>query len=420
MQRIALKYTTYTFGRKMKLLVLTYGTEGDTRPLAALGHALRDAGHDVHLLGDARTLGSAHELGVPASALSGDIRELFSEAGAEGPGGTARALVRLTNRNTAAWTAQTLAAARGCDAILTSGLAGFVGLSVSECLGIPAIGTGMIPLTPSKEFASPFLPPGRVPSLLNRASMSLTNRMFWLAFRKTLNETRQTLLGLQPQKGLPSDHPMLYGISPTILPQPADWPTHALLCGQWVPPARDFSPSPELVAFIEAGPAPIYIGFGSMAGMDGPGMVDALVSALDGRRAVFYPGWSGMDQIALPDNMLRIGMTPHDWLFPKTAAVIHHGGSGTTHSATRAGRPSVIVPFAGDQAFWAERLGRLGIAPPALVGGRLSANALRDAIAFVEQPRVLEKAARLGEAMASENGLTTAVLAIERWMRGSS
>jgi sterol 3beta-glucosyltransferase len=404
----------------MRLLILTYGTEGDTRPLAALGHALRDAGHDVHLLGDARTLGSAHELAVPASALSGDIRQLFAEAGAEGPAGTAKALVRLTNRNTQSWTAQALTAARGCDAILTSGLAGFVGLSVAERLGIPAIGTGMIPLTPSREFASPFLPVGRVPSWLNRASMGLTNRLFWLAFRKTLNEARHTLLGLPPQRKLPSDHPMLYGISPTILPPPADWPTHARLCGQWVTPGGDFSPSPELVAFLQAGPAPIYIGFGSMAGIDGPRMVGALVSALDGRRALFYPGWSGMQDIALPDNMLRIGMTPHDWLFPRTAAVIHHGGSGTTHSATRAGKPSVVVPFAGDQPFWAERLGRLGIAPPALDGMRVSASSLREAIAFVEQPRVHERAAQLGEQMAREDGLATAVMTIERWLGGQS
>lgn len=401
----------------MKLLILTYGTEGDTRPLAALGHALQMAGHEVHLLGDVRTLGSAHELGVPASALSGNIRELFAESSGGGANATAKALARLTNRNSRAWTVETLAAARGCDALLVSGLAGFVGLSVAEHLRIPAIGAGMIPLTPSKEFASPFLPAGRVPAWLNRASLDLTNRMFWLAFRKTLNEVRETVLALPTRRSMPADHPMLYGISPTILPQPADWPPHARLCGQWLAPAGDFAPPSELAAFLEAGSPPVYIGFGSMAGVDGPRTIRSLLSALEGRRSLFYPGWSGMDEVELPDNVLRIGATPHDWLFPRTAAVIHHGGSGTTHSATRAGKPSVVVPFAGDQSFWAERLTRLGVAPPAMNGRRIGAKALREALDFVDRPAVQAKAARLGEEMAKEDGLGTAVRAIEELVR---
>lgn len=410
-----LKYTAYTFnGDLMKLLILTYGTEGDTRPLAALGHALRRVGHDVFLLGDARTLGSAEELGLGNAALSGDIRQLFSDWGRQGPRATTKALVNLTNANTHAWMVETLAAAEGCDAILTSGLAGFVGLSVAERLGIPAIGTGMIPLTPSREFPSPFLPSGLVPRWLNRASLALTNQLFWLAFRKSLNEARRTVLGLPARRRLPTDHPMLYGISPTILPQPADWPAHARLCGQWQTPATGFTPPPELADFLKGGPPPIYIGFGSMAGIDGARMANTLATALKGRRALFYAGWSGMNGVALPDNVLSIGTTPHDWLFPRTAAVIHHGGSGTTHSATRAGKPSVVVAFAGDQSFWAERLHRLGAAPPALNGAKLDAGSLEKAVAFVERTEVRKRAAELGVQMAQEDGLRTAVSEIER------
>lgn len=398
----------------MKLLILTYGTEGDTRPLVALGHQLLSSGHDVHLLGDARTLSSAEELGLANSTLSGDIRQLFSTWSSQGPRGTAKALVQLTNANTRAWTVETLAAAEGCDAILTSGLAGFIGLSVAERLSIPAIGTGMIPLTPSRAFPSPFLPPGLVPRWLNYASLRLTNQLFWLAFRKSLNEARQTVLRLPERQELPTEHPMLYGISSTILPQPADWPVHARVCGQWQTPAGDFTPPPELADFLHAGPPPIYVGFGSMAGIDGPLLAKTLVTALAGRRALFYPGWSGMDDIELPNNVLRIGTTPHGWLLPRTTAVIHHGGSGTTHSATRAGRPSVVIPFAGDQAFWAERLHRLGIAPPALNGAKLDVGSLGKAISFVERFEVQKRAAELGEQMEQENGLVTAVREIEK------
>ncbi|HMN78032.1 MAG TPA: glycosyltransferase [Burkholderiaceae bacterium] len=399
----------------MKLLILTYGTEGDTRPLAALGHALRNAVHDVSLLGDASTLGAARELGVPAAALAGDIRELFAKWGEQGPRGTARALVALTNANTAEWMRQTLAAAQGCDAILTSGLAGFVGLSVAERLGVPAIGAGMIPLTPSREFASPFLPPARVPAFLNRASLALTNQLFWLAFRKTLNRARAEVLGLPLRRALSTDHPMLYGISPTLLPAPADWPAQAMLCGQWVAPmAAGYRPPPALSEFLCAGAAPIYVGFGSMTGIDMKAMLDAVIAALDGRRAVFWPGWNGIGDAKLPPSVHCIDATPHDWLFPRMAAVVHHGGSGTSHSALRAGKPSIVMPFTGDQPFWAERLRRLGVAPAALATSRPDAAALAAAFDFVARRSVVERAAALGQRVALEDGLGTAVAAIER------
>lgn len=399
----------------MKLLILTYGTEGDTRPLAALGHALREAGHAVSLLGDAGTLGVARALGVPAAALAGDIREIFTQGGALGPGATAKALVALTNANTEAWMRQTLAAAEGCDAILSSGLAGFVGLSVAERLGLPAIGASMIPLTPSRAFASPFLPPGWVPARLNRASLVLTNQLFWLAFRKALNRARATVLALPPRRVLWTEHPMLYGISPTLLPPPTDWPAQAALCGQWVAPmAAQHTPAPALLEFLAAGPPPVYVGFGSMTGIDMPAMLGALDAALDGRRAVFWSGWNGSGDARLPPNLHCIDAMPHEWLFPRMAAVVHHGGSGTSHSALRAGKPSIVIPFTGDQPFWAGQLHRLGVAPRALSAKRVDASALAAAFAFVGQSGVVARAAELGQSLASEDGLGTAVATVER------
>ncbi len=398
----------------MKVVVLTYGTEGDTRPLIALSHALRAAGHEVHLLGGARTLGWAHELVIPASPLSGDVRELFTDWGQAGPPNTAKSLVKLTNANSAAWMKQTLAVAEGCEAIVTSGLAGFVGLSIAERLNVPAIGTGMIPLTPSREFASPFLPPSRVPGWFNRASLTLTNQLFWLAFKKALNRARTEVLGLPPRKTLWKDHPMLYGISPTILPRPADWPANAYLCGQWALPAGDcHTPSPDLVSFLAAGPAPIYMGFGSMTGFDMPKIVNAVSAALDGQRAVFSRGWNGMDNVTLPDNIFCIDHTPHEWLFPRMAAVIHHGGSGTSHSALRAGKPSIVMPFVGDQFFWANRLQQLGVAPAAISPAHPDPKALAAAIRFVERKSVVARAAELGKKMSGEDGLATGVDVIE-------
>jgi sterol 3beta-glucosyltransferase len=397
----------------MKLVVLTFGTDGDTRPLAALSHALRFAGHQVCLLGEQSTLGAAQALGVPATPLAGDIRALFAEWGSKGPRGTAKALVELTNAHTANWMRQTLAAAQGCDAIVTSGLAGFVGLSVAERLGVAAIGAGMIPLTPSREFASPFLPPRWVPAWGNKASLALTNQLLWLALRKTLNRARAELLSLPPRRALSTEHPMLYGISPTLLPRPADWPAQALLCGQWVPPlAAGYVPPAALSAFLDAGAPPVYIGFGSMTGIDMAAMLAAVVAALQGRRAVFWPGWNGIGGARLPANVLAIDATPHDWLFPRMACVIHHGGSGTSHSALRAGKPSIVVPFTGDQPFWAERLQRLGVAPAPLAASRPDAKALAAALDFAASRSVIARAAALGQRVAMEDGLAAAVAAI--------
>ncbi|MCW3656950.1 glycosyltransferase [Burkholderia cenocepacia] len=409
----------------MKLVIATYGTEGDTRPLAALGRALLDAGHDVRLLADAATLGSAAALGVPSAPLSGDIRRAIAPEGAladavRGRGGfndTSKALAAIANANTAAWMQEVADASAGCDALLVSGLASFVGLSVAEYRRIPAIGTGMIPITPTAEFASPFLPPGKLPRWLNRTSHRLVNAMLWHAFRKSTNAARASVCGLPPRKHVWTDHPMLYGVSPALLSSPADWPANVHACGQWRVDARAWTPPPELSAFLDAGEPPVYIGFGSMAGFDRAALAAALTQALAGRRALFYPGWSGIDASLLPAHIRVIGDTPHDWLFPRVAMAMHHGGSGTTHSAARAGIPSVVVPFAGDQFFWANRLQRLGVADAPVAGRRVEAAALARAIAFAERGETKARAAALGTRIAQEEGLQRAVSAIERWAR---
>ncbi|HEM7804355.1 glycosyltransferase [Burkholderia cenocepacia] len=409
----------------MKLVIATYGTEGDTRPLAALGRALLDAGHDVRLLADAATLGSAAALGVPSAPLSGDIRRAIAPEGAladavRGRGGfndTSKALAAIANANTAAWMQEVADASAGCDALLVSGLASFVGLSVAEYRRIPAIGTGMIPITPTAEFASPFLPPGKLPRWLNRTSHRLVNALLWQAFRKSTNAARASVCGLPPRKHVWTDHPMLYGVSPALLSSPADWPANVHACGQWRVDARAWTPPPELSAFLDAGEPPVYIGFGSMAGFDRAALAAALTQALAGRRALFYPGWSGIDASLLPAHVRVIGDTPHDWLFPRVAMAMHHGGSGTTHSAARAGIPSVVVPFAGDQFFWANRLQRLGVADAPVAGRRVEAAALARAIAFAERGETKACAAALGTRIAQEEGLQRAVSAIERWAR---
>lgn len=405
----------------MKLVAVTFGTEGDSRPIAMLCRALQDAGHDVMLLAAEGTLTSARDLGVPYAALAGDIRGTLQPgsgiasvlSGKKSMSATAKALAKIANDNAAAWMRQTLEVIPGCDAVIGAGLAAFAGFCAAEKLGIPIIGAGMFPLTPTAEFPSPFLPPKRAPRFLNRLSHHLVIRVLWGEFRKAINAARAEVCGLPPRRKPWTDNPMIYGISPSLLPRPADWPANAYICGQWVRPVREWQPPPLLRDFLAAGESPLYVGFGSMVGFDRDPLVDAIVASVAGRRALFHPGWSGTRGLRLPDNFCVIEETPHDWLFPRTALVIHHGGSGTTHSAVRAGVPSIVLPFAGDQPFWAERLRVLGVAPESTSGREVTAHTLERAINTAGTSEMRRRAAALGAKMRAEDGPATAVATIE-------
>jgi sterol 3beta-glucosyltransferase len=395
----------------MRLLILTYGTEGDTRPLAALGSALVQAGHEVHLLADASCLGIAEALDLPCSALAGDIRATLAAEGAMAD--ISRHLARLANRHAGDWLQQVIAAGQDCDAVIVSGLAAFVGLSAAEALGVPAIGTMLIPITPTSAFAAPFLP-FTPPRVFNRPSHRLFNQLTWHLLRGGTNRARAQA-GLPPRRTLWNGHPMLYGISPALVPRPADWPANAHLCGQWTAPTPAWSPPPDLVDYLASGAPPVYVGFGSMAGFDATRVLEAVIGSVGGRRALFHPGWSGIDPSRLPPNFRAIGPTPHDWLLPRCAMAIHHGGSGTTHSTCRAGVPGIVVPFAGDQFFWAARLRETGIMRHALSGKSLTAAALGQAIAFADRAEAKALAAQLGERMRHEDGCAEAVGLVERY-----
>jgi sterol 3beta-glucosyltransferase len=369
------------------------------------------------LLADAATLDSAKRLGVPTIPLAGDIRGALGRDQAVAKGGgfavTARTLARIANENAGSWLKTIIEAGEGCDAIVAAGLAAFVGFSAAEFLGVKGVGAGMIPITPTDTFASPFLPQTWTPRVLNRASHRFVNAMLWRAFRDKTNAARANFK-LPPRKSVWTDRPMIYGVSPSLLPRPDDWPANVRLCGQWSPSNPAWTPPPTLKEFLAAGEAPVYVGFGSMTGFDNARLLDALIAALNGRRGLFHPGWSGVDPSALPDNILAIPDTPHDWLFPQTAAVIHHGGSGTSHTAARAGAPSIVVPFAGDQFFWAERLRLAGVAPAAIDGRRPTAKAFSSAVDFAASDEVRSRAKTLGETMRAENGVLDTVRTLER------
>jgi len=407
----------------LRLVALTFGTEGDSRPMVALCRGLRDAGHDVVLLCEQAGQAYAAECGVPFVALAGDMAQALQSASAGflRSGGevthTAKALAEIARANTTAWMRATLEHAARADAIIAAGLAIYVGLSCAEHLRIRAIGAGLQPVMPTRAFASPFLPPWRLPGWANVLSHRLVLGLMWRAFRGAVNDGRREVTKQKPRRAEFDGYPIVCGISPVLVPQPRDWPGRFVIAGHWwLPHADAWTPPPALTAFLKAGDAPVYIGFGSMVGFDRERLRALVLDALDGRRALLFAGWSGFGAGDLPSTVLQIGPTPHDWLLPQTGLVVHHGGAGTTHAAARAGVPSVVAPFAGDQPFWADRLTRLGIAPPSIPHQALTAQRLRESLALAGDARVLARARSVGEAMSREHGVANAVAHVESWV----
>jgi UDP:flavonoid glycosyltransferase YjiC (YdhE family) len=144
--------------------------------------------------------------------------------------------------------------------------------------------------------------------------------------------------------------------SPALIPKPNDWHNHISISGfYFLSLASNYTPAPDLAAFLEAGPPPVYIGFGSIVVDDPNAMTKMIFEAvkLTGQRALVSKGWGGIgaDELGIPEGVFMLGNVPHDWLFNKVSCVVHHGGAGTTAAGIACGRPTVIVPFFGDQPF---------------------------------------------------------------------
>jgi UDP:flavonoid glycosyltransferase YjiC (YdhE family) len=213
--------------------------------------------------------------------------------------------------------------------------------------------------------------------------------------------------------------PVIYGLSPSVIPHPSDWDSRTThICGYWfLEPADDWRPPTDLLRFIENGPPPVYIGFGSMSNQKPEQTADLVLQALKrtGQRAIVFSGWGGMQKAELPDSVLMVDSTPHSWLFPHTQAVVHHGGAGTTAAGLRAGKPSIIIPYHGDQLFWGKIATDLGVGPKPVPRKKLTVDNLAQAIErAVTDKEMHRKAAELGKRIQTENGIARAIEIIQQ------
>jgi UDP:flavonoid glycosyltransferase YjiC (YdhE family) len=317
---------------------------------------------------------------------------------------------------------------RETDIIINQLPGGLYGYDLAEKLGVPMVMAAVMPLNRTRHFPMLAFPPifTRFPGY-NAISYRILEQLMWQWFRPAINRWRQAALSLPKQRmggyfgeAGTSRLPILNGFSTYVVPRPPDWSQDVHVTGYWFPEEADWQSPDELRAFIERGSAPVFIGFGSMSVRDPEGTTDLILEALNqsGLRAILHAGWAGIGQDELPDNVFKIDYAPYGWLFPQMAAVVHHGGSGTTAFGLRAGVPSIIVPFLFDQFYWGRRVYNLGVGPKAIQFRKLSAALLAEALTIATTNGLMrERAVLLGEKIRLENGIKKAVEIIAGYLR---
>lgn len=419
----------------VRITITTAGSRGDVQPYIALGLGLKDAGHEVRVATYAPFEAFVRGRGLDYCRVTGNPDVIVSDLLKAGlnPVRFARAFRRffgpILERNLAEYQE----ACQGAEAVIYSPV-GFHGNYIAEEMGIPAVGGAVQPLFDrTRRFPSSLLgrPPGKLPvegtlgGFYNHLTYLAAEQVFWQTMRPIVREARGKL-GLVPLPfcgpftAVNRNRPMLCGWSPTVLPQPPEWRDGSSTTGYWFLDRPGWRPPGKLVDFLESGPPPVSVGFGSMNDVD-PEEVTALVlEALrrTGQRGILLTGWSGIGNANLPDEVFKTDEVPHEWLFGRVRAAIHHGGAGTTAASLRAGVPTIVVPFFPDQAFWGWRVATLGAGPEPVPRAKLSAERLAEEISKATTDAGMRKRAQLlGEKIRAEDGVKQAVETFHRYVR---
>lgn len=417
----------------MKITITTVGSRGDVQPYVALGRGLAEVGHDVTLVVDQLFESFVHQNGLgfarlaadPMKPLEVDIRELGNN-----PVKVFNWMATFVEEIGSEYFETYLEANRGTDLMIFSSIAAMAGLHIGAKLNVPMLSSTLQPVVPTRAYpySAGMILPGWVPFLgvINKTSYELFNRVFYRMLYKVLNRDRERVLGLPalPWKLYRSfdlkAYPMLHGFSRHVIPKPADYNQNQIFTGYWfLDQESDWQPPAELQAFLASDPKPVYIGFGSMVDKEAEALTRLVVEALEisGQRAILLGGWTNLGSEGLPDTILKVEHVPHEWLFPRVSAVVHHGGAGTTAASLRSGSPTVVVPFFADQPFWGWRVEKLGAGPKPIPRLKLTAEKLAAAITrAVTDPQINYRAAELGEKIRAEDGVANAVKAVERVM----
>ena len=406
-----------------RILILTAGSQGDVQPYVALGTGLQRAGYAVTVATEAsfQDLVTHHPLDfAPLQAPFAQLAQ--TTAGKAAIAGKrsislAQIMPLLRQMLDSAWA---IAQQVQPDVILyhPKPLAGY---HLAEKLGIPGFLTMALPIySPTRTFFNPVFGGGDRGGWLNHLSYTLFFQATLLPYRGLINTWRRDCLHLPPyqsdlvRQGQPI--PKLYGYSAQVVPVPPDWDASSVVTGYWwLDTPQDWQPPADLVAFLAQGAAPVYIGFGSMVTTEAERITELVLAAVQqsGQRAILATGWGGLSPSRVPPQVYVLKSAPHDWLFPRCAAVVHHGGAGTTGAGLRAGKPTLICPFIGDQPFWGRRVWELGVGLRPIPFRQLTRDRLAHALQTLTTDSDLQhRAAALGKQLGTEDGIATAIATI--------
>ncbi len=378
----------------MQITLIAFGSRGDVAPIVALGHELRTHGHDVRLASHAefRDLATTH--GMAFTRVAGSYQEFLKTPEGRAALGIPRnsplGCLGLFEpfRNVAAEAfANCWEATRDADALVCSGVATPVGTHIAARRDLPIAFAMVVPGVRTRNFVHPSMPPWPLGRYYKRWSHHLAMQLIKFGGRHVLDEWATAADRLGGAAAHAARGIVLVPVSPVLLPRPTDWPNEAHISGFWLLPNQlRAAPAPELERFVNAGSAPLAIGFGSMP-EDRPDQLRAIiVEALEelDMRAVIIGGSGGAAAgFAGSDRTLEVAFADYEWLFARASAVVHQGGVGTACFALRAGVPQVVVPYCLDHAFWAAQLRALGVAPPPIGRHRLTSHAVVKAVRAV-------------------------------------
>ncbi len=404
----------------MKITILTSGTRGDTQPYLALGLALKQAGHAVRIAAFENFEAFVNAYQLDFFPIHGNVAQVASQLGQNGQSvdNPLKFLLSFNQLKSLVTGLQKefFTACVGADAVIYHPGAA-VGYFAAQHMEIPAILGSPYPFTPTRDYPSLiFYHLPRLGKMYNYLTHKIQEQIFWFASNSAIRQFWKKEFGRLPDNfGCPyprqvtQRQPTIISYSNFVFPRPTNWPEHIHTDGYWfLDEEPGWQPPADLVDFLQAGKPPVYVGFGSVGNPTRAAQTTRLVTeALNrsGQRGVLATGWNAMTQVdAVPKDMYFLDSAPHSWLFPRMAAVVHHGGAGTTAAGLRAGVPSVILPFGNDQFAWGLRIYELGVGPRPISQKNLTVENLSSAILAALAPQVQSAASELGTKIRSERG----------------
>nr|5GL5_A Chain A, Sterol 3-beta-glucosyltransferase [Saccharomyces cerevisiae S288C]5GL5_B Chain B, Sterol 3-beta-glucosyltransferase [Saccharomyces cerevisiae S288C] len=417
---------SYKFG------LLTIGSRGDVQPYIALGKGLIKEGHQVVIITHSEFRDFVESHGIQFEEIAGNPVELMSLM-VENESMNVK-MLREASSKFRGWidallqTSWEVCNRRKFDILIESPSA-MVGIHITEALQIPYFRAFTMPWTRTRAYPHAFIVPDQKRGgNYNYLTHVLFENVFWKGISGQVNKWRVETLGLGKTNLFllqQNNVPFLYNVSPTIFPPSIDFSEWVRVTGYWfLDDKSTFKPPAELQEFISEarskGKKLVYIGFGSIVVSNAKEMTEALVEAVMEADVycILNKGWSERlgdkaakkTEVDLPRNILNIGNVPHDWLFPQVDAAVHHGGSGTTGASLRAGLPTVIKPFFGDQFFYAGRVEDIGVG---IALKKLNAQTLADALKVATTNKIMkDRAGLIKKKISKEDGIKTAISAI--------